>query len=154
MRCAPLHRTERPGGRSQAPPASAPEERGGGGRSELRQCPGPGSATLHLPSPHQGQVVVAAAFTVAVIDWARVGAAESMAVWAPGLPTAQADPRGRPGERAMRPSCGGYVVSQSRTGVASLVRVPATCQRASSVLTGAIQWWSLSLLLPTPFPQI
>ena len=64
------------------------EERGGGGRSELRQCPGPGSATLHLPSPHQGQVVVAAAFTVAVIDLARVGAAGSVAVWASGLPMA------------------------------------------------------------------
>ena len=128
-RCAPLHRTERPGGKSQAPPASAPEERGGGGRSELRQCPGPGSATLHLPSPHQGQVVVATAFTVAVIDLACVGAAGSVAVWASGLPTAQADPGGRPGKRAVRPSYGGCMVPQSRTGVASLVWVPATCQR-------------------------
>lgn len=113
------------------PPAGAPEERGGGGRIELRQRPGPGSATLHLPSPHQGQVVMVAAFTVAVTGLARVGAAESMAVWASGLLTAQAEPRGRLGGQTMRTSDGGCAVPQSRTGVANLVWLPAACQRAS-----------------------
>lgn len=156
VRCAPRRRRARPSERTQAPPAAEPEERGGGGRNELRQCPGPGHATLHLPSPHQGQVVVGAAFTVAVIGLAAVGAAESMAAWASGLATPQAKLRGRLGGQVMRTSGGHCRVSQSRVGVAILIQVPATCQRASlKFCTGTIQcqWWSLIPVAPYHFPQ-
>lgn len=96
-----------------------------------------------------------AAFTVAVTGLARVGAAESMAVWTSGLPTAQAEPRWRLGVQAMRPSGGGCVAPQSRIGVAYLVQVPAACQRASLKFgTRAIQCqgWSLSQVAPYRFP--
>lgn len=132
------------------PPAAAPEERGGGGKSELRQCPGLGGATLHLPSPHQGQVVMVAAFTVAVTSLALVGAAESVAVRASGLPSAQAEPRGRLGGMAMRTSGGSL-------GVAILGRVPGACQRASfKSCNGAsqCQLWSLSVAVPCPHPTL
>lgn len=136
----------RPGGRSREPPAAAPEERGGGGRSELRQCPGRGSATLHLPSPHQGQVVVVAAFTVAVTSLAPVGAAESVAVRASGPPPTQAEPRRRLAGEARRTSGG-------QLGVAIWVQVPAGHQRASlRSCKGASQCQSWSLNLPAPYP--
>lgn len=152
--CTPPCRRARPGGRSQGPPATVPEERGGGGRSELRQRPG--NTTLHLPSPHQGQVVMVAAFTVAVTGLARVGAAESTAAWPSGLPKAQAEPRGRLGGQMVRTSSGGCWVPHCRLGVAILVLVTATCQRASlKSCNGAnqCQWWSLSPVAPYHFPR-
>lgn len=78
VRCAPPRRTGRPGGRSRAPLLQAHLRREEVGGEALRRCPGPGSATLHLPSPHQGQVVMAAAFTVAVIDLAWVLGLQSL----------------------------------------------------------------------------
>lgn len=158
MECAPRYRRVRPGGRSQVPPATAPEERGGGGKSKLRQHPGPGNATLHLPSPHQGQVVVVTSFTVAVTSLVRVGAAESTTVWASGFPKAQAEPRGRLEVQAMRTSGRSCRVPQNRLAVAILIYVPAACQGAflkSCKGANQCQWWSLSPVAPyQPFPQI
>lgn len=104
--CAQRHRTARPGGRSLAPPATVPEERGGGGRSELRWCPASGNTTLHLPSPHQRQVVMVTAFTVAHSGPALVGAVESVTA-------AQAEPRGKLERQAMRTSSGSCGLPQS-----------------------------------------
>lgn len=96
-----------------------------------------------------------AAFTVMVTGLAHVGAAESTAAWAPGLPKAQAEPRGRLRGQAVRTSSGDFV-PHSRLGVAILVQVPATCQRASlKSCNGAnqCQWWSLSPIAPYHFPR-
>lgn len=73
--CTQRHRRVHPGGRSLVPLAVAPEERRGGGRGDLRQSSGSNGSTLHLPSPHQRQVVMVAAFTVAVTCLALIGAA-------------------------------------------------------------------------------
>lgn len=47
------------------------------GGGELRQSSDSSGATLHLPSPHQRQVVMVAAITVALTSLALIGAAES-----------------------------------------------------------------------------
>lgn len=97
-----------------------------------------------------------AAFTVAVIGLACVRAAESVTLWASGLPIAPAEPQRRLGERGMRTSGMDCRVPQSRLGIVILVRVRATCQRASlKACSGAsqCQGWSLSLGAPHRFPM-
>lgn len=89
-----------------------------------------------------------AAFTVALTGLALVGAAESVAGRASGPPTAQAEPRGRLGGKAMRTSGG--------LGVAILVRVPAAYQRASLRSCNGVSQcglWSLSPVAPYPCPD-
>lgn len=76
--CAQQHRRVHPDGRSLVLLVAVPEERGGGGRSEPRQHPCSDDTTLHLPSPHQWQVVMVTAFTVASIGLASLGTAESL----------------------------------------------------------------------------